>query len=162
MRLWLFAALLAMTGSLTGLAQATPPGIHKVTVQAPIQATYDAVYAALEEARFWVVFEANILKNISRFEAKWGEDFNQNKLDAIRSLAVCNGWFANQVGNSDPDLLALCPLRLSLIHKDGVTSVLFAKPSMAAAGSPGIATVRTIEQQIIEAIAAGVAKVETK
>lgn len=139
-------------------AHATPGGIFKAESPLPVAQVYEAVYAALEEARFWVVFEADILRNIGRFEQRWGEDFNRAGLDAIRSMVVCNGWFANRVSGLDPDLLALCPLRVGFYAKDGVTSVVFARPTAAAQGSDGYAVVEEIEKLMIEAIRAGLAK----
>lgn len=147
-------------GPLTAQAEA-PPGIYQRTVQAPVEPVYRAVYKALEEARFWVVFEADILANNARFEQRWGEDFNPSKLSAIRAMVVCNGWFANQVTGADPALAALCPLRVGLTEKNGVTQVSFARPTLAAEGSPGYGVVAKVEGLMIEAIDRGVAAVET-
>lgn len=153
----LFVLLLGLA---TGLAQAAPAGVFRADAQAPMSKTYPAVYQAVEAARFWVVFEANIGENLAGFAKKWGEDHNRNRLDGIRSLVVCNGWYANAVSNADPDLLALCPLRVNLVEKAGVTRVLFARPSVIAAGSPGEAVVKEIEDVLIDAIRAGIAKAE--
>lgn len=141
-------------------AFAVPPGVLRIDAQAPMQATYPAVYEALEAARFWVVFEADLGANLAGFAERWGDDLNRNGLDAIRSLVVCNAWYANQVSNADPDLLALCPLRVNLVEQDGVTRVLFARPSVVAAGSPGLAIVQEIEAVISAALRAGVAAAE--
>ena len=94
------------------------------------------------------------------FAERWGEDLNRNALGGIRSIVVCNAWYANQVSNADPDLLALCPLRVSLVEKDGVTRVLFARPTVTAAGSPGIAVVEEVERAIEAALRAGIAAAE--
>lgn len=141
---------------LSSLVFAETPGIYKAEVNAPMDKTYQAVNQALEEARFWVVFEPNIGENIAGFADRWGDDYNRNKLEGIRTLVVCNGWYANQVGNADPDLLALCPLRVGVVHKAGTTRVLFARPSVVAAGSPGLQLVQEIEQKVITAIEAGI------
>ena len=111
---------------------ATPPGILRLEARAPMDQTYEAVYAALEQARFWVVFEADLGSNLATFAERWGEDLNRNALGGIRSIVVCNAWYANQVSNADPDLLALCPLRVNLVEKDGETRVLFARPTALA------------------------------
>ena len=142
------------------LALATPPGILRLDAQAPMTVTYPAIYRALENARFWVVFEANLGANLAGFRDRWGEDLNRNALDGIRSIVVCNAWYANQVSNADPDLLALCPLRVNLVEKNGVTRVLFARPTAIAAGSPGIGVVQEIEDSIAAALRAGVAAAE--
>jgi uncharacterized protein (DUF302 family) len=113
---------------------------------------YADVYKGLENAGFYVVFEADIGANISRFAEKWGEDFNRNQLDGIKSMVFCNGRYANAVSNADPDMLALCPLRMSLIEKAGKTSALFVRPSVIAAASPAKPLIETIESEVITAI----------
>jgi uncharacterized protein (DUF302 family) len=140
--------------------QATPAGVFRADARAPMDKTYPAIYKAVEAARFWVVFEADIGNNLAGFAKKWGDDYNRNQLSGIRSMVVCNGWYANAVSNADPDLLALCPLRVNLVEKDGATRVLFARPSVIAAGSPGEATVREIEDILVQAIRAGVEQAE--
>jgi hypothetical protein len=153
----LFALLLALAA---GLVQAVPAGVFRADAKAPMTRTYPAIYKAVEEARFWVVFEANIGDNLAGFAERWGKDYNRNELAGIRAMVVCNGWYANAVSNADPDLLALCPLRLSLVEKDGITRVLFARPSVVAAGSPGEALVKEIEDLLIDAIRVGIERAE--
>lgn len=152
--------LLLMIFPLSVLAEA--PAILRLDANAPLERTYQAVSAALEEARFWVVFEADLGASMAGFAERWGEDLNRNALDGIRSIVVCNAWYANQVSNADPDLLALCPLRVNLVEKDGITRVLFARPTVIAAGSPGIAVIEEIEQVISTALRAGVAAAEAR
>ena len=142
------------------IAHAAPPGVLRLDPSAPMAETYRAVSTALEKARFWVVFEADLGTNLAGFRDRWGDDLNRNALDGIRSIVVCNAWYANQVSNADPDLLALCPLRVNLVEKNGVTRVLFARPTAVAAGSPGIAVVQEIEDNIAAALRAGVAAAE--
>lgn len=141
---------------------ASPPGVFRIEARAPMAETYQAVYAALEEKRFWVVFEADLGANLAGFAERWGDDLNRNALDGIRSMVVCNAWYANQVSNADPDLLALCPLRVSLVEKSGVTRVLFVRPTVAAMGSPGLPMVQEIEDVVIRALRAGVASAERR
>ena len=152
--------LLLMIFPLAVLAEA--PAIMRLDAKAPMEQTYQAVSAALEEARFWVVFEADLGASMAGFAERWGEDLNRNALDGIRSIVVCNAWYANQVSNADPDLLALCPLRINLVEKDGITRVLFARPTVIAAGSPGIEVIEEIEQVISTALRAGVAAAEAR
>lgn len=141
---------------------AEAPAIMRLDAKAPMEQTYQAVSAALEEARFWVVFEADLGASMAGFAERWGEDLNRNALEGIRSIVVCNAWYANQVSNADPDLLALCPLRINLVEKDGITRVLFARPTVIAAGSPGIEVIEEIEQVISTALRAGVAAAEAR
>jgi uncharacterized protein (DUF302 family) len=133
------------------------PGTQVWQRQAPLDTTYQAVYQALEAHRFFVVFEPDIGKNLSRFAERWGEDYNRNGLEGIRAMVFCNAWYANQVSNQDPEMLALCPLHLTLTHKAGLTRVLFLLPSHAARGSAAEAIAADLEAAVIEAVEAGLA-----
>ena len=157
MRVWSIGGLLAWLS--VSAVFAAPVGVFKVDVDRPIETVYPAVYAALEDARFWVVFEADILANIARFEKKWGEDFNRADLDALRSMVICNGWFSNAATSADPDLAALCPLRVSFYERRGQTTVVFARPTFTAQGSPGLDVVKEVEAIVIKAIEVAVDKV---
>lgn len=128
------------------------PTVYQAQVQGEFDATYRAVYRALEDARFFVVFEPDIGSNLAGFAKRWGEDYNRNKLERIKSMVFCNGWYANQVGNADPAMFALCPLHLTMTHKDGVTAVLFVRPDAVAADSPAAAIAAELTADVIKAI----------
>ena len=148
--------LLALSVLLTWSTQAAQSSMYKQVSEQPMDAVYPAVYKALEEARFFVVFEPNIGKNLKRFAEKWGDDYNQNKLSSIRSLVFCNVWYANAVSNADPDMLGLCPLRIGLYERQGKTTVLFARPTVIAAHSKARDILQNVEDEVIAAIQAGV------
>lgn len=141
---------------LTLNAEEARSSVYKQTVNASMDKVYPAVYKSLENARFYVVFEPQISKSLQRFSEKWGETYNQNKLDSIRSMVFCNGWYANAVSNADPDMLALCPLRVSLYERQGKTTVLFARPTVIAQHSDAKKVLQEVEGEVIEAIMQGV------
>lgn len=115
------------------LAEST---IYKVTQSSTMEQTYDKVKDALEAERLWVVFEPNIGRNMAGMAEKWGENYNRSDIDGLRSLVFCNAWYANEVSNKDPDMLALCPMKVTLVEKEGVTTALFVLPTHLAGDSP--------------------------
>ncbi len=148
MKKWLLVFFVLFTGSL----QAANKNVFEHSVNQPMQVVYDQLYKGLEDEGFYVVFEVNMGQNLSRFANKWGENYNRNNLDAIRSMVFCNGWYANAVSNADPSLLAICPLHVSLIEKEGNTTVLFARPTAIAVDSPAFKIVKRIEDDVIATI----------
>jgi uncharacterized protein (DUF302 family) len=132
------------------------PGVQVWQVAKPLDTTYDAVYQALEQNRFFVVFEPNIGKNLEGFAKRWGEDYNRNRLEGIRAMVFCNAWYANQVSNQDPELLALCPLHLTFTHKEGVTRILFLRPTHIAGDSQAAALAAELEGDVAKAVQAGI------
>jgi len=140
---------------LTFLTAQADPNVFIHSSDVPISEVYDKVYKSLEDAGFYVVFEPDIGKNLSKFAERWGDQYNRSKLSAIRSMVFCNGWYANQVSNKDPSMLALCPLHMTLIEKDGSTTALFARPTVIAADSPARGILQELETEVITAIKTG-------
>lgn len=118
----------------------------------PLNVLYKSIFTALENNGYFIVFEPNIGKNMALFAERWGKDYNKNKLETIRSMVFCNTWYANKVANADPRMLALCPLHITLIEKNGLTTILFVRPGKVAAGSPAQAIATEIEQDVIRIV----------
>ena len=140
---------------LTGIARAGLPGVLAWEVNQDLDSVYKEVYNSLEEDRFFVVFEPNIGNSLARFSERWGKDYNRNGLSGIRSMVFCNAWYANQVSNLEPDLLALCPLHVSLYARDGVTRVVFIRPTHAGQGGKAATLLKELEADVSAAIQQG-------
>jgi len=153
--------LILLLSLFAGGAQASS-SVSRHEVEAPIDQVYELLYQALESKRLWVVFEPNLGRSIGGMAERLGENYNRNRLQGIRSLVTCNAWYANEVSNLDPDMLALCPLRVSVIHKDGMTRVLFARPTLHAQESAALPVLEEIEELVIEAIRSAVQQAATQ
>ncbi len=147
-------ALMLPASSLIAVEQSS--AVFSLEVEKPVSAVYKNIYKSLEDARFYVVFEPDIGANIKRFSEKWGDEYNRNKLTEIRSMVFCNGWYANKVSNLDTAMLGFCPLHLTLIEKDGRTTVLFNRPGFVAQNSAARELLLQIESEVIAAIRLGV------
>lgn len=140
-RVWLALSLLSVSWSLC----AEPAGIYKLVSPIGVDAAYDRIYKALEAEKFWVILESNMGEQMARNAAKWGVDYNRNGLGPIRGMAFCNIYWTNQIANADPDLLALCPMHLTIFERDGGTHVVLPRYSTMAAGSPGASRATELE-----------------
>lgn len=147
---WLLAGTCLLSSMVTA-----DPAVFEISVNRPIAEVYDKVYKSLEDSRFYVVFEPDIGSNLSTFAERWGDDYNRNGLGAIRSMVFCNAWYANQVSNKDATMLALCPMHMTLIEKKGLTTALFARPTVIAADSPARDVLAELENEVIAAIREG-------
>ena len=150
-----FVFTLLLLSLIPAHADGSEQAVYKQQVDKPVSEVYDKLYKSLEDARFFVVFEPNIGNNLARFSKKWGDDYNQNNISVIRSMVFCNGWCANKVSNSDPDMLGFCPLHLTVIERDGKATVLFNRPGVMAKNSPARDLLKQIENEVIEAIKQG-------
>jgi uncharacterized protein (DUF302 family) len=117
-----------------------------------LETAYTIIYKTLEKNRFYVVFEPNIQRNLSGFAERWGDNYNRNNLQGIRALVFCNVWYTNEISNADPDMLAMCPLHITLIQQQGSTRALFVRPTLVAADSKALAIARELEQDISKAM----------
>jgi hypothetical protein len=125
-------------------------------VQQDFNRTYREIYRALEDHKFFVIFEANIEHNLRDQASRWGGDFNRNGLDEIRSMMFCNTWFTNQVSNQDPAMLSVCPLHITMYQKGPTTTVLFTRPTYVGNGSPAMPLLKQIEAEVSTAIESGI------
>ena len=130
------------------LAIAGPAGVLKLTSDKSVDDVYGEIYQALEEEKFWVVFEADMGKRMAKFAEEWGEDYNRNGLDPVKSMVFCNISWTNRIANADPDLLGICPLHLTLYGKDGKTHVVMPRLSAIAEGSPGREKAAELEEEL--------------
>ncbi|MEO1889408.1 MAG: hypothetical protein ABGX33_05790 [Cycloclasticus sp.] len=73
---------------LSTLTIAGTNSVYEITADADMNETFDSVYQELEQRNFYVIFEANIGKNLSCFKEKWGVNYNKNNLGGIRSMAI--------------------------------------------------------------------------
>jgi hypothetical protein len=148
-------AVFAVLLLLSVVARAELPGVLHWELKQNLEIVYNSVYKALEENRFFVIFEPNIGRNLAGFSERWGEDYNRNKLTGIRSMVFCNPWYVNQVSNFDPEMLALCPLHISLYEKDGSTHVVFVRLSHVGEGSAAKPVLAEVEAAVSAAVEAG-------
>ena len=145
--------LLALV-SLNALAES--PAVYEKSVDQNLETAYKRVYKSLESNGFKVVYEVDMLENLTKFAAKNAvKDFNLNQLEGIKSMVFCNGPLAVKISNADPTMLALCPLHLTLTQKAGRVSILFVRPGFIAHGSKAEAPANELEEKVIKAIEIG-------
>ena len=150
------AAVMVVLGLFFNICQAELVGVRHWQLQQDLETAYEHIYNSLEENNLFVVFEPNIGENLAGFSERWGENYNRNNLQGIRSMVFCNGWYANQVSNADPQLLALCPLHITLYRQDEITHVVFVRPTHVGKGSAATALLEELEAKVSVAVEAGI------
>ena len=149
-------AVLVALGLFVNVCQADLPGVLHWELQQGLETTYKYIHNSLEERKLFVVFEPNIGKNLAGFSERWGEEYNRNDLQGIRSMVFCNGWYANQVSNIDPQLLALCPLHITLYRQNEMTHIVFVRPTHAGKGGAANALLQELETTVSAAVESGI------
>ena len=128
--------------------------VYTKTYTAPASEVYAKLIKALDEAHLIVVSEIDIL---AKFKAaglpkKLGKEFNTNNLTAIKAIIACNGKFGNSIANSDPQMMAFCPVRITVVEKEGKTSVLYVRPTSGTQESKAHASLEALEKKVISTI----------
>ncbi len=132
---WLVPCLLLSALPVSAAVAEPSSRIYERHAQEPLQPIYDRIRRELEESRFYVIYELNIGKNLARNAERWGDEYNRNRFQEVRAMVICNPWFANQVLNLAPNMMALCPLTLSFLQREGQSTILFDRLSSAGVGS---------------------------
>lgn len=139
-----------------GSVWAELPGVLRWDVEQDFNQTYREIYRALEDHRFFVIFEANIGRNLRGYAARSGDNYDRNRLDEIRSMVFCNIDYTNQLSNQDPGMLSLCPLHITMYQKGPTTSILFNRPTYVGQGSAAMPILQEIEAEVSKAIESGI------
>ena len=142
--------------TLCNISNADTNSVYTVTTDNDFTNTYNQLYKALERNNLYVVFEPDIGANIAGFAERWGQNYNRNKLDNIKSMIFCNGWYANEMSNMDVSMTAICPLHLTLTKHKKLTSIHFVRPDFIAKGSKAENVASELTQLVIKAITEGI------
>lgn len=130
--------------------------VYTKTFDESMDVLYPKVMASFKKAHLMVASEINILEKFKEagLPKKFGENFNTNNLTAIKAIIACNGWFGNEVANTDPEMMAFCPVRVTLVEKEGKTSVMYVRASVAPKDSKAYEILQKLEAKVISAIEA--------
>lgn len=128
--------------------------VYVKTYDKPMTEVYTKLLSSFDSAHLVVVTEINILEKFkgAGLPEKFGKNFNTNNLTGIKAIIACNGWFGNEVANTDPKMMGFCPIRVTVVEQEGKTSVLFVRSSVAPKESPAYAILEKLESKVIAAI----------
>lgn len=150
-------AVFLMLGLLLGVCRAELPGVHHWTLEADLETTYGNVYRSLEDNDLFVIFEADIGRNLHGLAGQWGDNYNRNHLQGVRSMVFCSPWYTNEISNLDPRLLALCPMHITLYRQDNTTHITFTRPAYVGQRSAAAGLLEGLEARVSAAVEAGMA-----
>lgn len=148
MRKILLACLLTLS------VWAAESNVYKVSYNAPVDKVLENILAKFKQEMLVVVWQLDILEEFKKkgLDKKFGENFNTAGLSEVRTLVACNGKFGNDIINQDSDMMAYCPIRITLTEKDGVTTVLYVRPSSAPRDSKAYKSLVKLEKKVTKAI----------
>ncbi|MCK9455128.1 MAG: DUF302 domain-containing protein [Sulfurimonas sp.] len=133
---------------------ASESNVYKVSYNSSVDKVLENMLAKFKEEKLVVVWQLDILEEFKTkgLDKKFGKNFNTAGLSAVRTLVACNGKFGNDIINADADMMAYCPIRITLTEKDGVTTVLYVRPSSAPRDSKAYQALVQLEKKVTKAI----------
>jgi len=128
--------------------------VYTRTYNTPFKTVYPKLLQAMNSANLIVVSEINILEKFKAagLPKAFGSNFNTNNLTEIKAVIVCNGWFGNEVANRDPQMMAFCPIRITVIEKNHQTTVTYVKATSAPKNSKAYSTLEKLTKKVIYVI----------
>lgn len=147
-------------GLLPGLSRAELPGVLHWTLKQDMESTYRSIYSSLENNNMYVIFEADIGRNLAGFAPQWGPNYNRNQLQGPRSMVFCDAWYVNEISNIDPQLLSFCPMHLTLYRQDNTTHIVFTRPTHVGKLSAAAGLLEGLEAKVSGAVEAGIAALQ--
>lgn len=130
--------------------------VYSVSYKASMDTVEKNILKHFESVKLVVPWKLDILEEFKHkgLDKKFGAEFNKNNLTSVRTIVACNGKFGNMIMNTDPTMMAYCPIRITLVEKDGVTTVLFVRPSSAPKSSKAYNILVKLENKVVGAIEA--------
>ncbi|MDD5157970.1 DUF302 domain-containing protein [Sulfurimonas sp.] len=128
--------------------------IYKKIINEPYDDYFPKLKKAIEANHMNIVSEIDLMSRFKEagYQKKFGADFNKNKLEKVTSLVICNGYVANQISNIDIEMMAFCPVRISVIQRGGKTIVLFIKASGIATNKKAASLLKSLDDVIVHTI----------
>ena len=128
--------------------------IYTKEISLPIEKYYPKLKKAITSNHMNILYEIDLLKKFKKsgYLEKFGEDFNKNHLKAVKTVLLCNGYVGNQISNIDPDMMALCPIRLTVISTASGTRVVFVKSDHLAKSRKVQRLLATLDEILIHTI----------
>ncbi|ABB44587.1 hypothetical protein Suden_1309 [Sulfurimonas denitrificans DSM 1251] len=133
---------------------AADSNVYKVSYNAGVDKVLGNILNKFKAEGLVVVWQLDILEEFKQkgLDKKFGENFNKAGLSAVKTIIVCNGKFGNDIINADSDMMAYCPVRVTLTEKDGVTTVLYVRPSAADKESKAYPSLVELEKKVTMSI----------
>ncbi len=127
-------------------------GIYKVSVHENFSTALHVLKKSLEKEGLYIISKADISGTLAQLKDKIGKSYNKRGYTKAQSIIFCNPFYANDVMNEDPTMMALCPLKIMLLEKDGITTALFVLPSTFSKHSPAEKTLKIVENKVLSAL----------
>ncbi len=128
--------------------------VYSKTYNESAELVYPKLIKAFDNAHLIVVSEIDILTKFKKagLPKMFGKNFNTNELTTIKAIIACNGFFGNEIANADPKMMAFCPVRVTVIEKDGKTTVMYVQPQISANESKASAILEKLSSKVIKTI----------
>lgn len=143
-----------LASTLTISLWAAQNNVYSITFNSPIEKVEKNMLAKFQAENLIVAWQLDILEEFEKrgLVKKLGENYNKAKLSNVKTMIACNGIIGNEIINTDPAMMAYCPIRITLTEKEGKTTVLYVRPTSAPKDSKAYPTLQKLEAKVTKAI----------
>lgn len=115
---------------------------------------YPKLQKSIKDNHMNVLYELKLIEQFKKkgYAKKFGKDFNKNDIDEVVTLLICNGYVGNQVSNIDPAMMALCPIKLTIIKQGRKLTVTFLRHDSVKANPKVKELLTTLDKILIHTI----------
>jgi uncharacterized protein (DUF302 family) len=130
------------------------PSVYTKTIDESYESYMPKFKQALKRNHMNVVSELDLLDRFNKVKGaeKYREGFDGQGIRKITSLVTCIGLVGIQVASKDPSMMALCPVRITVMAKGEKTVVTFIRNQYIAKGSVVEYTVARLDNAIIDTV----------
>lgn len=128
--------------------------VYKKEVKTPHDVYMKEFKAAVAKNHMNVLYELDLVEKFTNagYAKKFGADFNKNKLTGATTILLCNGYIGNQVSNIDPDAMAYCPIKVSVLSDARGTKVIYTKYAGQSKNQKINSLLKTLDTVVINTI----------
>ncbi len=126
--------------------------IYKVSINEDFPTALHTLKKTLEQQNLYIISKADISGTLKRMKNKLGTEYNKRNYSKVQSIIFCNPFYANEVLNLDPDMMALCPLKIMLMEKNDRTTAPFVLPTALAKRSKARKVLAEVEKKVKKAL----------
>jgi uncharacterized protein (DUF302 family) len=128
--------------------------IYKKEVPESLKSYLPKLKKSIKDNHMNILYEMDLMEKFKKsgYAKKFGADFNKNGITSVTTLLLCNGYVGNQVSNIDPDMMVLCPIKVTLIERGNTVTVSFVKNFEVATNREVKALLLTLDHILMHTI----------
>ena len=150
----MFTRIIAAAALVLAVSSAASESVYTKVIDENYDSYMPKFKIALKANHMNVVSELDLMERFSKVKGaeKYRGGFEKQGITKVTSLVTCIGLVGLQVAAAEPDMMALCPVRITVMAKGDKTVVTFIRNQYVAKGTAVEDTVARLDNAIIDTV----------